>query len=73
MTGIGAILGLPVQFFGLFKLLTGMLRAYRGALQLTDATRTPYVTKSPFRYAADLVMGVGPFDHSISSRLGGWF
>ena len=71
VTGIGALIGVPVQALGVYQLTTGGARAWRGILQFSDAERHPSVKKSPLEYAGDLVLGTIPFGGSITDGLGG--
>jgi RHS repeat-associated protein len=71
VTGIGAVVGIPADIYGAYQLLTGIARASRGVNQMEDAMNHPYVNKSPFRYGADLALGIAPFGGGFTSILGG--
>ena len=71
LSGVGAFLGIPTQAYGVYQLVTGVGRAYRGSAQLIDAFHHPIVCKSPLRYGADFGLDVAPGGGSIEKLLGG--
>jgi hypothetical protein len=71
VTGIGAVLGVPVQAYGVYQTTTGGFRIYRGYERLDDAWHHPTVCKSPLHYAEDTGLDVAPGGGGIENLLGG--
>lgn len=70
LTGIGALLGLPVDVFGGYQLVTGFARIYRGATQFSTAISQPIVTTTPVNYFEGAALDVAP-GGGILQKLGG--
>jgi hypothetical protein len=71
VTGIGALLGVPTQAYGVYQITTGLARIYRGYKQYTSAWKTPTVCKSPLKYGEDIGLDLIPLGGTIEGMLGG--
>jgi len=71
VTGIGAVLGVPAQTYGVYQITTGAFRVYRGYNQFEDALQHPIVCKSPLEYGADIALDLVPGGGGIEKLLGG--
>jgi len=71
VTGVGAVLGVPTQAYGIYQLGTGAARIYRGYKQLDDAFSHPTDCKTPLHYGEDIGLDLAPFGGSIEKLLGG--
>jgi RHS repeat-associated protein len=71
VTGIGAVVGVPVQGVGAYQVVTGGFRMLRGGKQLVDATEHPTVKQSPLQYGKRTFFDVVPFGGGIENLLGG--
>ena len=71
LTGVGAVFGIPVDFFGGYQVLSGAARTYRGIKQISAAERTPVERKTPLHFGEDIVLNIAPFGGSLTDWLGG--
>jgi RHS repeat-associated protein len=71
VTGIGALLGVPTQAYGVYQITTGLARIYRGYRQYTSAWKTPTVCKSPPKYGEDIGLDLIPGGGILEGFLGG--
>jgi hypothetical protein len=71
LTGIGAVLGIPAQAWGVYLVTTGGFRVYRGVVQGNAAIDQPFVCKTPVHYLEDTLLHVAPFGNGITDLLGG--
>jgi hypothetical protein len=71
VTGIGAVLGVPAQAYGVYQVGTGAARIYRGYKQLSGAFSGPEVNKTHLQYGGDSVLNVIPFGGTIIDIIGG--
>jgi len=71
VTGVGAILGLSVQAYGIFQVTTGVDRIVRGFQQFTEALSTATVCKTPLQYGEDLGLDLAPGGGAVEHLLGG--
>jgi RHS repeat-associated protein len=71
VTGIGALLGLPTQAYGVYQVVSGGFRYYRGVNQLFDAFHQPMERKTPLLYGADIGLDLAPFGGTAESIIGG--
>jgi RHS repeat-associated protein len=71
VTGVGAVLGVPAQAWGIYQLTTGGFRIYRGVRQANNALNEPIVCKTPVHYLEDTALNVAPFGGGLTNVLGG--
>jgi RHS repeat-associated protein len=60
VTGLGAILGVPAQVWGAYRVGSGAANMVKGVSQMMQARRQPMVCKSPVRWGYDLVADIVP-------------
>uniref|UniRef100_UPI00197BC90D hypothetical protein n=1 Tax=Microbacterium sp. K27 TaxID=2305445 RepID=UPI00197BC90D len=57
---VGWAISIPAVVVGVFNIVTGGMRAIRGAGQITEALDTPYVKSTASEWAMDVVWGLLP-------------
>lgn len=71
VTGIGALLGVPADAYGVYQIVTGFARVVRGFRQFGSAVSNPIVCKTPLRYGADIGLDLVPGGGGVEAVLGG--
>ena len=68
---LGEVIGIPAQAFGVYQVVTGVARPYRGYRQQLDAEAHPWVRKTGMEYGRDACRDVIPFGNTAEGILGG--
>jgi hypothetical protein len=71
VTGLGTVLGIPTQSYGVYQIGTGGARVYRSYRQFSGAFSQAEVQKTPLEYGEDLLLNIAPFGGGLTDLLGG--
>lgn len=70
VTGVGAIIGVPADLYGLYQVTTGMSRILHGPSELNNAINEPYVCETNGKYLENSLLEIAPGGSMIQKLLG---